>query len=1043
MAQIVEVPEIGRVEFPDDMPPEEIQKIIEIQLIPQEQWDDVEKSTTQWAGRGLGHIAKVYPLIENIVSFATGITGSALSGYLGLAGYAWGGPQTARKWQRKTAELFTSEPISEEGKELQRGITWAMDTFFEKPGQYIADKVYDKTGSAGKATVAGTLVKGWPLLLGLRNIGKGKIPSKRNLVKQAGDEVGGLPIEDLNRVIRVSEEFKDNLAKIRGKTEAIFDVEQPFKRVGAAETGFHVKNIPSIIDIYQEKGMLLAEKWVKRAKGETPELRWNDYLKAEERAGPQTPGSKLIRESFDSIRKDLREAGAKSELFPESYIQRLRAENRDLTGKILREVAKKEKFKEKFSEMTQKAMKEETISETISEKVIDEVKTIIEKEGPAAKMEGLVLEALERRGFSTGEANQMVNRLKVGKATDVEVVKTIERIVERTKTQGIDPAKMENILNRFVKKENIDRWYDTLAENQGKINRLREIEYVNYPFRMFMETVQETRPDMGTRTFNWMTLRKRKTVSMGDLVREGAIDISEVDPLDIIRDYHKKAGRDIAYLKIMKAAEQDGLAIYTPKDVPPPQGFYHADPRFYPAIKDYAIHPAFADFLGNKMMRTGNFADPIFGTIKMLQFYNPFFLPAYDIWQGLQLGTLRSIRTPGAIYDAIRDITQKTPEFWEARANGLTSKPYELPWNEYMRYFEKMKGNPLEGLAGKSLKGAYRISWHTAWYLDNMVRQVSYRVLRAKGWSAREAAQTAARAHSDYASIPPATRKVLNKIFFTPTFKLTMTKFFSEMALSGPKIALEAMRTGRMGRRGKIMLNAGVATAGILAGIDYYMQHQFAGGGWKRDPYQYGRRYSKKIMTERGEEELVFVLGIPPNLPIKYTARAITAWKSGHFLKSFLDQNKWELHPIWRVAYDIAKNEDADGLPIARRDPLIGTLDKLWYAGSNIVAMTKLISDAGESVEARKIFAKEIGKINGQLLRPFTFVYLRETLDKRTSFRMQRLMREARKLQFQLNRKGKMKPEKIRDWIEDYVEEIEEARDEVWEILEKEKEWEK
>jgi hypothetical protein len=672
MPQTVEIPEIGMVEFPDDLPPEQIQKIIETQIMPDKQWGEVEKSTLEWMGRGAGHIARVYPLIENILSFATGITGGALSGYAGLAGYAWGGPQTAKKWQRKVAELTTMEPITEEGKELQAGIHWAMNTFFAKPGQYLADKTYEKTGSAGKATAVGTLVMGWPLLLGLRNVGKGKGVSKRSLVRGAGEEAGGLPVETINKVIKVSEDFQQNLAKIKGKAEALVDVEAPFKRVGAAETGFNVKNIPSIIDIYHEKGMMLAEKWVKRAKAETPEMRWNDYLRAEEKGAAQSPGSTLVRKAFDDIYSDLKDAGYRAEAFPASYITRLSRENRYLATKILKELLRREKEKIQLSEAAKHALKEETITETISERVIDEAKSFVEKEGPVAKMEGLVVEALERRGFSSGEANQMVNRLKVGEATDVEVVKTVERVIERTKKQGVDPAKMERLLNRFVKKQNIDKWYIKLAENEAKIARLKEIDYVHYPFRMFMETMDELRPDLSNRTLNWLVLRKRKTVSMGDLVREGALDISEIDPLDIIRNYHRKVGRDIAYLKVIKAAEADGLALYTPKDIPSPRGFVKADPRFFPAIKDYSIHPAFADFLANKMRVSGTFADPVFGTIKMLQFYNPFFLPAYDVWQGLQLGTLRSIKTPGAIYNGLKDITQKTPEFWEARANGLT-----------------------------------------------------------------------------------------------------------------------------------------------------------------------------------------------------------------------------------------------------------------------------------------------------------------------------------------------------------------------------------
>ena len=79
MSQTVEVPEIGKVRFPDRLPPEEIQKIIETEIIPDKKIDDVESGLIQGSIRGAEHIIKVYPLAESLVSFVTGIFGFIVS----------------------------------------------------------------------------------------------------------------------------------------------------------------------------------------------------------------------------------------------------------------------------------------------------------------------------------------------------------------------------------------------------------------------------------------------------------------------------------------------------------------------------------------------------------------------------------------------------------------------------------------------------------------------------------------------------------------------------------------------------------------------------------------------------------------------------------------------------------------------------------------------------------------------------------------------------------------------------------------------------
>jgi len=103
---------------------------------------------------------------------------------------------------------------------------------------------------------------------------------------------------------------------------------------------------------------------------------------------------------------------------------------------------------------------------------------------------------------------------------------------------------------------------------------------------------------------------------------------------------------------------------------------------------------------------------------------------------------------------------------------------------------------------------------------------------------------------------------------------------------------------------------------------------------------------------------------------------------------------------------DIAEDKDADGLPIGDPEPYIDVLKKLKYATQETLAMSKLFTEAGQSKRATKAFAKEVGKINARLLKPFTFVYLRRTLDEREKYHVKQLMDEARRQKYLMQKAG-------------------------------------
>jgi len=303
-----------------------------------------------------------------------------------------------------------------------------------------------------------------------------------------------------------------------------------------------------------------------------------------------------------------------------------------------------------------------------------------------------------------------------------------------------------------------------------------------------------------------------------------------------------------------------------------------------------------------------------------------------------------------------------------------------------------------KNMGPQSLRTVYNLSWNTAWYLDNTVRQISYRYLRDKGFSPREAAQIAAKFHSDYASVPPAMRRALNHVFFTPTFKITMAKLFIEMIEGLPKTGF---KLGKVTPRTKVMAKGAMATFGLIMGIDAYWRSQ----GFKCD--QFGRRYYKEVEVadpeteEISRKELVITWSNPANMWLKYWFRGKQALEPDERtgMKRFLEMNKWEFHPLYRVGYEMTENKDEKQDNIV--DPFDSSLEKALkrtkYAFTRIVRITGLLDKTKVDPKAHGAIAKEIGQIQALIWRPFAFSYLRTPKEERIYWRVKGLERLLRK----------------------------------------------
>ena len=541
----------------------------------------------------------------------------------------------------------------------------------------------------------------------------------------------------------------------------------------------------------------------------------------------------------------------------------------------------------------------------------------------------------------------------------------------------------------------------------------------------------------GANLFDLLATQKRKNLTIEGLIERGLIKPDDIHPADIIASYSRRKGRDFALLDLRDAAVKDGMARLKPKKkiilegkgykYKPEEGWVNAPPRAK-ILKDYELHPAFAEAVDG-MLKFNEYSsnwDRFMGITKMTAFYNPFFLPMYDTVQGAMLGSMRSIKTPKCFSKAVKDVWNRSGDYYTALDNGLASKPFNNPFNSWKSMLEHIKRSKGERvfnvlktiLPQNTLKNIYSASWHYAWKMDETIRMTSYNYLIDKGFSPREAAQIAAKFHADYASVPAKTRKMLNKVLFTPTFKITMGKLYGQMMTDAVK---SAGKFGKVDKTTKVFGKGLVATAAILETWDLFMRSM----GFECD--EWGRRYAKTVETEDGPKQLVITWSSPANMFLKYLYRGADVAKPGveNPLMSFLERNKWEFHPVYRTAWEIVHNDNGIG-------------DKIWsefdtdfvkwgkrakYAFSSIVRVVSILDEQPSNKEARKKFSEETSKLFDLVTQPFTFKYMRNTEEQRTIGKIRQLQK---RFKTELIRKIYKGEQVDPDWIKGYQNQVDE-----------------
>lgn len=542
-------------------------------------------------------------------------------------------------------------------------------------------------------------------------------------------------------------------------------------------------------------------------------------------------------------------------------------------------------------------------------------------------------------------------------------------------------------------------------ENQRTINQLRNTSFVHIPYADWFTSLHERGGEGGRRlinAINSLTNKQRKSVSIADLLNSGAIKPENIDIADVLGSYGMRKGKDLGIYKIMKAAQEEGLASTTRRE-----GFERIPKWASNVANKFYVHPAVYDFLTPILKREPNAFLNFMGKVKGWQFYNPLFLPGYDLYQSAMLGTvnpLRPIKTARYFRKAIQDVLTKNENYQTALEEGLASSPFNITQQEYQRMIERSKQSVperfQEWLSPKIMDKIYEASSEIAWQLDRTIRMASYNKLLEDGYSPKDAAQIAAEFHADYASVPPKTRRFLNGVFFTPTFKVAMGKLWKNMAKGTAKVGKAILKGEKIDPKDRTYAQGMVNTMALLGAMHLWMTRN----GFDADIYGY--RYSKPVVNDEGEDkELVIVLPSPANLPIKYAGRAYNALSDPGELNAWekIARNmSWEISPVWRITGNLITNKSESGAPITDipgNTPAERALDRMKYVANQVLPWTQLGEIDEDTAKSLQKVDEELGQTTEFILRPFMNHYVRDSYEKRQAIKVKRIWNELRERQ--------------------------------------------
>ena len=563
---------------------------------------------------------------------------------------------------------------------------------------------------------------------------------------------------------------------------------------------------------------------------------------------------------------------------------------------------------------------------------------------------------------------------------------------------------------------------------------MRYVHIPRYWLEAFMDAQPEKAPGVLSELFG-----KRETLDIewlaNKLLTDGLIKPGDLDVRRIMLMYAHKAGHKIALGEIIKTGKRDGLIL--PADEAP-ETWPRLSHRSFPSLTGYRMNPEMLDFLETNYLKRGwkpPTVGAILGTVKMAQFWNPINLSQYSLIQTAWTGAVTSLKMPKVFSKAVRDMMQKTPDYWEANYWGAFPDPFSPTFRQAEARAKTIIGEDPVLKKVLTKLNPYHWSLMAAWKMENFFKMASYNYLREKGFSQRESAQLAALTGGDYATLPPATRKILNTVLFTPSFTIAMMKAQGEMVVAGAKIMAKPKllfdKTGdakylRQMAKGAVFLTGGLVLKNML-------MHKL---GYKTDVW--GLKWSKTVEDEEGNErELVVHMAAPDNVIIRYLNDLRLVGKAENKAQAMFSRLTWKLHPMWVMGLEVLSNKRMDGTPVWNPwdSAFEGRKKALLYATRRVLRITELLPEQGQgNLSKRKAWAalqKDLGQVGGLFMGLYSIPYLRSTQDRRFMYEMTQMLDVFKQANKATPPKDEAEAEERATWLQDSLEKIRKRIEEI------------
>lgn len=588
--------------------------------------------------------------------------------------------------------------------------------------------------------------------------------------------------------------------------------------------------------------------------------------------------------------------------------------------------------------------------------------------------------------------------------------------------------------------------------------------------RDFVATTSEQQAQKKMQQLRTIINMNRKAPSIAMLLNKDSeghthIDPASINPASIVLNYSYNKGLEHAMLDVRDAVFKYGNNIvqWAEKRPQSKEGFEWQRVPHTMRLLETGGTPEKGDTLWLRtdflsalqdslsFSHAQNPVQKMMSWIKVNTFFNPIVLPMYNVYQLAMGGLVNPRDLAPATKEAFHDIGglkallgkqygERGPRYWTMLEHGGASQPMNNPYadmeamaaqinsmrNGTLSQFVRGIGAnmlarvdkswktlpvPLKPLAPLSMINHMFINTtqHLAWLGDEFTRQIAFNYLKRKGHSDRNAAQLAAEMLGDYASMPARSRRIANYFFFTPTYEVSMLKYWAHMIQGAVKSAVEmipnhAKLPEMEAKKQRRLMYGLLSTTTLLYAADQMFKHQ----GYEEDEKL--RKYRKRIQTKEGPKDLVQVWSTPAGIPARWyhIIRKIAGSDPGNNASlpmRFFQQLKYKSHPLWQAAVNLLiENKTGGGdVIIPANAPFTEKVTRfLTYASTILTPMVSSIygrfdkpfMEGASQRLAREHYEKESGPWMDFMVDAFLFKYVKEIPEAHAARQIKQMAQE-------------------------------------------------